>query len=123
MVAARESQDLELGCWGRGEDGDVAGICGESWAASDGRVVGRSDGTLDIGWAPREAMIVAVRRVQGADVREEAICLVVDGEPYSGWSASSDGTTVRGTVVDQMVVVTIGGGDPVSLTLGSSDRC
>lgn len=73
--------------------------------------------------APREAMIVAVRRAQGADVREDAICLVVDGEPYSGLTASSDGTTVRGTVVDQMVVMTIGGGDPVSLTLGSSDRC
>lgn len=67
---------------------------------------------------PREAMILAVRRARAADVRDDARCLMVDGTPYGGVSASSEGTTVRGVRVDTTVIVTVTDSGPVTVALG-----
>lgn len=69
---------------------------------------------------PREDMMVAVRRAQATAVREDRVCLTVDGEPVSGVSASCDGTTVRGVRVGVTAIVAVSAADgaPLALALG-----
>ena len=69
--------------------------------------------------ASREDIAVAVARARAVGVQDEAVCLLVDGEPHEGISASSEGILVRGVHVGDSVVVVIAAADSAPVTLGA----
>lgn len=76
---------------------------------------------LMIDAVPREPLTASLQRARAAQTQEDQRCLVIDGEPRVGLSASADGTYVRGAITRETVVLTISGAQPVSLALRQFD--
>ncbi|SDB96066.1 hypothetical protein SAMN05216410_1160 [Sanguibacter gelidistatuariae] len=77
---------------------------------------------LVMGGASREATVEAIRWVNAAQVRDEAACLTIDGEPRRGLSISVDGTGARGAIAGETLVLMISQAQLASLTLGPFEQ-
>lgn len=68
--------------------------------------------------ASRDTMREAFQRARLEEIRDDATCLTIDGEPHHGLVVSSDGTDVRGVIVGETVVVVVSDVRGMSLLLG-----